>query len=540
MGGSSSQRAADACSVSAICVAGWVCPARVGRTVGLDEEAALVVGRLLGNHHREDVGHRGAGVAPLGERAAAPEHQQPPAALAHEVGDHPQLVGGEVVGLDAPENEGPVPEQLGPGAGEAAHEVLGRLDPHPHELVLGGALQDRELEVLVVGDGAAQELHLPPRLALEVEDLLGGVLDHDQHVLLVVLRHHLVGLRGDAEAEEPRAGVGGGEADPHRGGLPVGGQGDHLVGDDAPLVLDHQVDPLAAVAGLGDDHVDHEGRPPQHRPGRVDAADLDVLRVRLAPEPDREHRHPRRLQRQQRLLDGAVGVVGAVGDEHEAGQGHARQLLPGPGQGLTDVGPGAVVGQLAHRADAVGARREAEEPHREPVAEGGEQRALVAELAADDVGPRLALDVGDLHAARVVDEDAEEVLLGLDLRQHQHRPPQADHEQGEDGEPDAGEDAAVDGAAVRPHLPVGAQGHHRRRQDEERRHVRRGRGPEREDAFLEREGPVLEQELEHLAFRPRSPRNAKIARTPRGTGQETALGRGVDHGSGPSGSSRRR
>ena len=402
-----------------------------------------------------------------------------------------------MVGLDAPEDEGPVLEQLGPGAGEAADEVLGRLDPHAHELVLGGALQDGELQVLVVGDGAAQELHLPPRLALEVEDLLGGVLDDDEHVLLVVLRHHLVRLRGDAEAEEPRAGVGRGEADPHRGGLPVGGQGDHLVGDDSPFVLDHQADPLAAVAGLGHDDVDDEGRPPQHRPRRVDAADLDVLRVGLAPEPHREHRHPGRLQRQQRLLDGAVGVVGAVGDEHEAGQGHPGELLPGPGQGLADVGPGAVVGELAHRADAVGVRREAEEPHREAVAEGGEERAFVAELPADDVGPRLALDVGDLHAARVVDEDAEEVLLRLDLRQHQHRPPQADHEEGEDGEPDGGQHAAVDGAAVRPHLPVGAQRDHRGGDDQERRDVRRRGRAKCEDAFLERQGPVLEQELEH-------------------------------------------
>ena len=464
---------------------------------GLDEEAALVVGRLLRDHHREDVGHRGAGVAPLGERAAAAEHQQPPTALAHEVRDHPKLVGGEVVGLDAPEDEGAVLEQLGPRAGEAAHEVLGRFDPHPHELVLGGALQDGELQVLVVGDGAAQELDLPPRLALEVEDLLGGVLDHDEHVLLVVLRHHLVRLGGDAEAEEPRPRVGGGEADPHRGGLAVGGQGDGLVGDDAALVLDHQADPLAAVAGLGDDDVDDQGRPPQDGARRVDAADLDVLRVFLAPEPHREDRHPRRLQGQQRLFDGPVGVVGAVGDEHEAGQGHAGELLPRPGQGLADVGPGPVVGELAHRADAGGARREAEQPHREPVAEGGEQRALVAELAADDVGARPALDVRDLHAARVVDEHPEEVLLRLDLRQHQHRPPQADDEQGEDGEPDAGEDAAVEGAAVRPHLPVGAQRDDRRRDHQQRRHVRRRRRAEREHALFERQGSVLEQEFEH-------------------------------------------
>ena len=73
-----------------------------------------------------------------------------------------------------------------------------------------GKLQDRELAVLVVGDGAAQELHLPPQLVLEVEDLLGGILDDDEDVL----RHHLVRLESDAEGEQPQAGVGRRETDP--------------------------------------------------------------------------------------------------------------------------------------------------------------------------------------------------------------------------------------------------------------------------------------------------------------------------------------
>ena len=46
-----------------------------------------------------------------------------------------------------------------------------------HELVVRGALQRDDLQVLVVGDGAAQELHLEARLAFEVEDLLARVAD---------------------------------------------------------------------------------------------------------------------------------------------------------------------------------------------------------------------------------------------------------------------------------------------------------------------------------------------------------------------------
>ncbi len=88
----------------------------------------------------------------------------------------------------------------------------------------------------------------------------------------------------------------------------------------------------------------------------------------------------------------------------------------------------------------VGARREAERPHGEPIGQRLEQPAIVrAELALHERGARLAVDISNLHAARVVQQHADEVLLrhrGLD---HQQRPEQADQDDGEERDADAGE-----------------------------------------------------------------------------------------------------
>ena len=90
----------------------------------LDEEGVFTIAPRLADHDRQHVRDRGPGVPALGERPAAAEHQQPAAAVVDEVGDHPKLVGREVVRLDAAENEPPVLEQLGAGAGKAAGQVV--------------------------------------------------------------------------------------------------------------------------------------------------------------------------------------------------------------------------------------------------------------------------------------------------------------------------------------------------------------------------------------------------------------------------------
>ena len=88
--GMSSHFVVDASSVSAICVTGNIAPARVGRT-----DNSVEVRRLLRavDDDRQHFADRRAAPAAFGERAPAAEHQQPAAALADEVGEHPELLG---------------------------------------------------------------------------------------------------------------------------------------------------------------------------------------------------------------------------------------------------------------------------------------------------------------------------------------------------------------------------------------------------------------------------------------------------------------
>ncbi len=463
--GNSGQRADEAASVAAICDTAWPLPARVGRTARR-VRGGSAEGACAGQHHRQRLAERGAGVAAFAERPRSAEHQQAAAALVHELGQHRQLVAGEGRRLDAAEDETAVLEELVAGLGEAAHEFLGVVDLEAQVLVVGGALQHDELQLLVVGEGAAQELHLEARLAFEVEDLLAPVAHVDEHVAGVVLGQQLARLRRHAEGEDARARLRRGEAHAHRGGLAVGAERDRLAADDLAAVEHVEGQRLSGVAVRRDDGVEQQRGAGQHRARRGDPADLDVLLGGVAADADGEDRHARGLEREQRRLQRRAARVGAVAHDHEPGQRHAGQLPPGfverGGQTRVGAGEGQV---LAGRGRAERAGK-AQRPHRELLAEGLAQSAVGgAELLLDVGAARLAVDVGDAHAARVVEQHADDVLVRHGGAQHEHRPEQAQEQHADEGRPQRGQHPAVSrGQAARRAL-VGqdrdGDGHHR-------------------------------------------------------------------------------
>ncbi len=105
-----------------------------------------------------------------------------------------------------------------------------------------------------------QELQLGPRLAFEIENLLGAVVDVDERFALVVLRDELAGSGRDAEAEDTRARIRRREAHAHGCGLAVDRQLHFLRADDAAFVFDVERHRLAGIAGLRDERVDHQRR----------------------------------------------------------------------------------------------------------------------------------------------------------------------------------------------------------------------------------------------------------------------------------------
>ena len=79
--------------------------------------------------------------------------------------------------------------------------------------------------------------------------------------------------------------------------------------------------------------------------------------------------------------------------------------------------------QVRRRCDAVGRRRETEEAKNEPLRQRVEERAVLgAELLLDERAPRLAVSIRDRHAARIVEQDAEKILLRHRGFENQRRP----------------------------------------------------------------------------------------------------------------------
>ena len=361
---------------------------------------------------RQHFGDRRAGPTAFGEGAAAAEHQQAAAALVHEVGEHPELLGREGRRFDAAEDDRAIGKQLFAGLGKSADQLLGTADAQPQVLVLRRSLQHGHEEIGVVLDGAPQKFHFEARLALHVKHALLPVEDLDEGIARVVLGHLLAALRLDLELEESRAGIGGGEADANDRRLAVWRQRHILGAQDSSLVLHAQRDGLPAVPGLRDDDVDRERRTFERRPGRFHPRDLDVVREVLLADTDRKHRDGARFQARQRLVEAHVRRVGAVGHHDEPRERQPRELVARPVEGLPQMGRRAAVLEVRGARQAIGGRREAEEPQHEALRQRVEERTVgLSELVLHEIGTRLVVAIRDGHAAGVVDDHAEEVLL---------------------------------------------------------------------------------------------------------------------------------
>jgi len=117
-----------------------------------------------------------------------------------------------------------------------------------------------------------------------------------------------------------------------------------------------------------------------------------------------------------------------------------------------------------------------------------------AEFGLHVVGPRLPVHVGDLHAARVVYQHAEEVLLGAGGADHQQRPEEADENNRQDREANGGQrDAIARAAAARS---IGQDGQAYAQTNEQRRHVRAGGGRKPVFALAKNDGRQFEEKPE--------------------------------------------
>ena len=131
-------------------------------------EGAAAFGQPDGN----EVGHGGILPAAIAQRSASADEEHAAAAPVHEIVNRLLLRRGEVAGLHAADDQALIRKQLFGLGREAVLEFFGILDALPVDLVLRGAQHARQFDadIGIVFDRAADELVLPNRFALYIED----------------------------------------------------------------------------------------------------------------------------------------------------------------------------------------------------------------------------------------------------------------------------------------------------------------------------------------------------------------------------------
>ena len=100
--------------------------------------------------------------------------------MVHEVGDHLELVAREEARFHGSQHEAAIGEELRAGPREATEELLAVVHVQAQELVVGGPLQDDDLQIVVVRDAATEEADFVAGLTLEVEDLLPPIFHQNE------------------------------------------------------------------------------------------------------------------------------------------------------------------------------------------------------------------------------------------------------------------------------------------------------------------------------------------------------------------------
>ncbi|KPJ82707.1 MAG: hypothetical protein AMS19_06965 [Gemmatimonas sp. SG8_23] len=143
------------------------------------------------------------------------------------------------------------------------------------------------------------------------------------------------------------------------------------------------------------------------------------------------------------------------------------------------------------------ATSENQEPEHETIGEAAVEVALARrERLRDEVTASRPVVVFEIHASRVVDQDADEVLLRHHGREDERGLHEAEDQEAEQRDTKPGHDATVRDRASAPGDRVGRD---RARRDQSRGAEPEADGggcPERELSLLEDEAPELEEELE--------------------------------------------
>ena len=270
----------------------------------------------VGQPDRQQIGKRRLGIPAVGERSPSAQEQQPAPAPVHELLDQFLLRRRKVGRFHAAQNDPLKAEELLYFGGEPFLQFVLIRDSLPVQLVLRGSQHRHHLDILVVLHRAPQELVIPARFALHIQDARLGIIDvHHARELVVFLilfvrdgvhRHLYVFHARLARGEQNRFGL----LSHIRFGNHVGGS------QDLAAFLHRKMQLAPVVAMLTETDLRLQSRFRERLRGNLNVFHFDVARELFASEADRVNRNALTPYFGDGLQIDAARIVRPVAEQH--------------------------------------------------------------------------------------------------------------------------------------------------------------------------------------------------------------------------------
>ena len=202
--------------------------------------------------------------------------------------------------------------------------------------------------------------------------------------------------------------------------ISVGAKGDLARSQHLGAIAHGQHGLTAGIAPLVETDACGQTRVGQGAGGQAHIIDLDIL-ILFPAEADGMHGNVAAAQRGDGVQIDSAGIVRAVAEQYDSSDRQVRGFVSQLLEAIPDARDRRRAVQFIQAVDAAQFVIHAVEPRLEPLPQTIENAAL---QCLDGLGlPRRAI-LGDTHASRIIHDHGDDVLLRLQLRDHESGLPQ--------------------------------------------------------------------------------------------------------------------